>query len=76
MKVVCVNKGSYHLTVGKVYDVEESPVYHETDSGIRTDKLLFNYFVTNDKGYQHFVEGDLFIPLDDVRDKKLNILGI
>jgi len=68
MKVVCIsivssNGGSYHLTVGKIYDVD----YVKGCSG---------YDIVNDKGYDHYVESDLFVSLSDVRDGKLNELGI
>lgn len=65
MKVVCLRSSGYHLTEGKIYDVtlyEESP--------------LFSYYIVNDIGYSHGVEGDIFQCLDEVREQKLNELGI
>ena len=65
MKVVCLRSGGYHLTEGKIYDVT-----------LYTESPLFSYYVVNDIGYSHAVEGDIFQSLDEVRDKKLNELGI
>lgn len=65
MKVVCLRKGSYYLTEGKIYDVT-----------LYTYSPLFSYYIVNDIGYSHGVEGDIFQSLDEVRDKKLNELGI
>ena len=65
MKVVCLRSSVYHLTEGKIYDVslyEESP--------------LFSYRIVNDIGTAHTVEGDIFQSLDEVREQKLNELGI
>ena len=65
MKVVCLRKGGYYLTEGKIYDVslyEESPV--------------FSYRIVNDIGHSHTVEGDIFQSLDELREQKLNDLGI
>lgn len=70
MKVVCIDIGSYHLTLGKTYDVVEISEIHNTDH------RLFDYKITNDKGISHYVEGNLFIKLEDMREEKLNSLGI
>ncbi len=67
MKVVCIDIGSYHLTKGKVYDVEI------VNKNVKTD---FGYFIVNDKGFRHYIERNIFIPLSDIRDAKLNELGI
>jgi hypothetical protein len=64
MRVVCIDSGSYHLTVGKIYDV----------SLIKSK--IFDYTISNDKGCNHYVESNLFIPLTEVRNKKLESIGI
>lgn len=71
MRIVCINSGSYHLTKGRIYDViEEVDVY--SNDGV----LLFNYSIKNDIGVTHCAEKELFIPLSEVRDKKLTQIGI
>ena len=65
MKVVCLRSSGYHLTEGKIYDVS-----------LYTDSPVFSYYIINEIGHRHAVEGDIFLRLDEVRDKKLNDLGI
>lgn len=62
MRVVCLDSGSYHLTVGKIYDV------------VYIDKC--GYIIINDIGYRHYIEENLFITLSELRLKKLNDIGI
>lgn len=64
MKVVCIDKGSYYLTVGKVYDVDSY------------DTPVFEYWIFNDMGVRHGVEEELFVELSEVRNDKLKELGI
>lgn len=65
MKVVCLRSSGYHLTEGKIYDVS-----------LYTDSPVFSYYVVNDIGYSHGVEGNIFKSLDEVREQKLKELGI
>lgn len=69
-RMMCIDKGSYHLTEGKIYDLVQ--LCKDSDDASK----LFDYYVTNDIGNEHYVEGNLFIDLDVVREKKLNELGI
>lgn len=62
----CIDKGSYKLTVGKIYMGEPIPI----DNGNR----IFDYYITNDVGYKHGVESSLFIEVDIIRDIKLDII--
>lgn len=59
MIVKCINKGDYHLTVGKVYYVEIYGGY-------------FDYSIINDRGYRHGVESNLFIDVSDHRENLIN----
>lgn len=59
---LCVSSGSYHLTVGKRYELTNSY------------SLVFDYDVFNDKGVKHGVERNLFVDLREVRSKKLELL--
>jgi hypothetical protein len=63
---VCIDNSSYHLTLGGVYDAE--PISDEKY------EHLFNWWIHNDRGYRHMVEGNLFKPLSYFRDKKLKKL--
>jgi hypothetical protein len=60
----CINIGSYHLTVGKVYQ------------GFKYDFHIFEYKIINDKGIEHGVESGLFIDLQKHRLRQLNKIGI
>jgi hypothetical protein len=58
--VVCNKENSgYHLTKGKTYVCV-----------VDVDSL--SYKITNDKGYQHFVERNIFTPLEEIREKQIN----
>lgn len=61
-KLVCINKGSYNLTVGKIYDA------------LPYDGL-FDYVIVNDKNYTHGIENELFISLKEYRKLKLKELN-
>lgn len=60
----CIDKGSYHLTVGKTYNVRK---YRNS---------VFDFYITNDSGHQHGVEKELFIDVKEERIRKLKELGI
>ena len=60
MKGKCKHKGGYHLTIGKIYDLE--PI---------VNNLMFKWWVINDRGYKHKVEESLFILLRDININKL-----
>jgi hypothetical protein len=65
MIVICINTSRYHLTFGKKYQVEPA----DPDS-------LCDFWIVNDRGYKHLVEGSLFVYLEDVRAGRLRLLGI
>ena len=69
MKMMCVKSGSYHLTPGKIYNLK--PLSKE-----KYPESLFQYLVVNDVGYEHYVEGSLFVDLSVIREKRLRALGI
>ena len=69
-RMMCIRQGGYHLTEGKIYDLVQ--LFKDIDDASK----LFDYYVTNDIGYEQFIEGNLFIDLDVVREEKLNELGI
>lgn len=69
MKVICINRGSYHLTVNKIYEVRIN------DTGMwSASSNIFDYVIVNDRGYEHFIESDLFKNLDEVREEKIKII--
>lgn len=60
MKVICIDSGSYHLTVNKIYEVEN---YYLNGNNIVTTTQNSNgldYYITNDIGHRHTVESTLF----------------
>ena len=73
MILKCINKGSYHLTLGKNYQAE---VCLDVPSDFFPGKQVFDYYIINDLGHRHGVEGNIFINLDVVRESKLKELGI
>jgi len=66
MRLMCIDKGSYHLTKSKIY----------TPSEFNPSKQVFDYYIINDKGVRHGVEKELFIDIVKIRQDKLKELGI
>jgi hypothetical protein len=73
MKLMCINKGSYHLTKGKIYPGE---VCLDAPSEYFPGKQVFDYYIVNDRGIRHGVEKELFIDIVKIREDKLKRLGI
>ena len=73
MRLMCIDKGSYHLTKGKIYSAE---VCTDSPSELFPGKQVFDYYITNDKGHLHGVEKELFIDIVKIRQDKLKELGI
>ena len=71
MKVICIDSGSYHLTVNKIYEVENYYLNGTTQNSNGLD-----YYITNDIGYRHTVESTLFTAVPIIREQKLQQLGI
>jgi len=75
MRLMCVNNKSLEegytppLTIGKIYEtitiVWDNIWEHDS-----------NYYIINDLGFGSWELIENFIPLEDVRDKKLKELGI
>lgn len=73
MILKCIRQGGYHLTPGKNYQAE---VCLDAPSDFFPGKQVFDYYIINDLGHRHGVEGNIFIDLDVVRESKLKELGI
>ena len=73
MRLMCVDKGSYHLTKGKIYSAE---ICKDSPSDFFPGKQVFDYYIINDKGVRHGVEKELFIDIVKIRQDKLKKLGI
>lgn len=72
MKVVCVcNEGGflYYLTINKVYDIIEMP-------SVRRNVTLSRFKDDNDVERSYEVHKDIFITIDEWREKQLDKLGI
>ncbi len=65
MKLMCIDKGSYYLTVNKIY-------YGE----ICKDFNGFEYYIFNDENILHGVEPGLFVDITEIRKQKLKELDI
>lgn len=65
----CIDKGSYHLTLGKNY---QAKVCNDALSEFFPGKQVFDYYIINDRGIKHGVEGNLFIFLDECRESQLD----
>ena len=70
MKVICIDRGSYHLTIGKVYEAE--PINPILGIWRENEVILFTYWIINDKGLKHQVEEDLFIEMSIFRNDKID----
>jgi hypothetical protein len=73
MMLMCIDKGSYHLTKGKIYSGE---ICKDAPSDFNPGKQVFGYYIINDKGVRHGVEKELFIDIVKIRQDKLKELGI
>ena len=73
MILKCINHDYYHLTVNKLYKAE---LCLDSPSEFNPNKQVFAYYIINDLGFRHGVEGDLFINISEHRDKQLNKLGL
>lgn len=73
MRLMCIDKGSYHLTKGKIYSAE---ICNDTPSEFNPGKQVFDYYIIDDKGVGHGVEEGLFIDIVKIRQDKLKEIGI
>ena len=73
MRLMCIDKGSYYLTKGKIYSGD---ICNDCPSEFNPGKQVFEYYVINDKGVRHGVEKGLFIDIVKIRQDKLKELGI
>jgi CRISPR/Cas system CSM-associated protein Csm4 (group 5 of RAMP superfamily) len=65
------NNPGYHLTIGKIYLVEKYVQPYKVDK--------IKHIIINDKGFEHFIfddELENFIDIEQLREEKLNELGI
>jgi hypothetical protein len=73
MILKCINIGGYHLTIDKIYEAE---ICLDAPSEVRPGKQLFDYYIINDKGIRHGVHASFFKNISEIREEKLNELGI
>lgn len=84
MIVKCINDGGYHLTPGKLYfarpldsdELSKIETFYDNLSWSSEKAKLFRWNIVNDIGHEHHVEENLFVPIDLIRQEKLNKLGI
>ncbi len=70
MKLVCIDTKDWYknLTLNKIYDA--SPM---TEESLRH---IFDYIIIDDNGFSTCIEANVFITLHELRNKKLNEIGI
>lgn len=73
MKLMCIRRGGYHLTKGKIYNAE---ICDDSPSDFFPGKQVFDYYIINDIGHRHGIESNLFVDIVKAREDKLNELGI
>lgn len=81
MKVVCIcNEGGflYYLTINKVYDIIEIPSVMRKRASFfeNAGASLFRFKDDNDVERSYEVHKDIFITIDEWREKQLDKLGI
>lgn len=92
MKVVCINnvlidynENSYNsvdyldITLSKIYDVHETRSYMIKGGRFYKDsneKDYIQYKILNDNNQLEWFDSSLFNHLEDIRDEKLNQLGV
>ena len=72
MRVICKRK-SGHLTVGKIY---ESDTSDETFISVISDDKSLCWCSILEINNQFLLFSDYFTPIEDIREEKLNKLGI
>lgn len=73
MILKCISRGGYHLTIDKIYEAEACL---DAPSEVRLGEGVFDYYITNDIGIRHGIEASLFKNISELREEKLNELGI
>ena len=73
MMLKCISRGGYHLTIDKIYEAE---VCLDSPSEVRPGEQVFDYYIINDKGIRHGVQASFFKNISEIREEKLNELGI
>ena len=81
MKVVCIcNEGGflYYLTINKVYDIIEIPSVRRKRASFfeNAGASLFRFKDDNDVERSYEVHKNIFITIDEWREKQLDKLGI
>jgi len=73
MKVYCIdNKDvSLSITVGEWYEVTPTPIWYSDSVSDSHSYLIINEF-----GQKRRISKSKFITIEQIREKKLNILGI
>lgn len=75
MKIICTSiKGVDNITIGKEYSKKEIiEIWYLSES---PPTKSISYYIINDVGCAIYCSKELFITLDEYRDKKLEELGI
>ena len=60
--MICIAEGTYKITKGKTYE--------------ENTQSLYNYWIKDDEGHMQLISKDFFKTQQEIRDEKLNKLGI
>ncbi len=77
----CVSSAGYHLTQGKIYDIDfgEKPLIGVLDMKLLLQEVSVST-IRNDLGVVHFISTDeiksLFVDLEEWRQERLKEIGI
>ena len=73
MILKCISNVGYYLTIDKIYEAE---ICLDSPSEVRPGEQVFDYYIVNDIGIRHGIEASLFKNISEIREEKLNELGI
>ena len=74
VKVICISDSDYaNITVGKLY---EGKIYLDSPGLTFSNDIKNRIFITNDMGFEYGYDISHFKSLCDIRNEKLNKLGI
>jgi hypothetical protein len=82
MKVVCIDDYTlsgikiFGLTVGKIYDARNIPIFQINVANAADHNLEFTYRIVDDNGLINWYNDEVLMPLEKYRELKLKEIGI
>ena len=72
IKIKCINKGGYHLTLNKIYLATKVEITNTLISKLIPNHTILSYQLINDKGVEFYSEIENFITIDKWRESQLS----